>query len=827
MFIQDHNKTAIFAGDRAISYTELLCESRHYGDLVKVKKNDRVIILCENRPEWIFAFFAAWVNHAISVPVDITASADDIAYIIKDCAPAAAVISSQTAELFKKAQKIAKKEVAAYSVDSVKKNKKKYPSDPISPSDMDDTAAIIYTSGTTGDPKGVMLTYQNFMSNIEAVSGEKLHYKKSSVVMILLPLHHVFPLAGSMLAPLYIGSSCAIATSLTAADIMETLQKNKVTLFIGVPRLYSLLRTGIMAKIKKSFVGNLFYHLLSVVRIPALAKIIFKQVHKTFGGAMVEMISGGAPLDKKDADFFTIIGFKIVEGYGMTEAAPMITCPQPNKYRMGTVGRPIPGTEVKIIDGEICFRGPNMMKGYYKRPKETADIIRDGWLHTGDLGYFDKGGYLVITGRSKEIIVLSNGKNINPSEIEDKILKLSPMILEAGVFDEKGMLSLVIRPDMKKLDEAEIHNFDEFFRNAMLDKYNRSVAPYKRIARYYLVEDELPRTRLGKLRRFLLKECISPERTSRKREKDPDLQEYHALKAFLVGETGKDIYPDDHLEVDLGMDSLAKVSLLAYIKSTFGIHMEDKLLSKYGKINKLAEFISKNRPKMKIEIKEVNWGTIIRNMNTNFNLARSRFPHITAMSILKVVLNSVLRIRVEGRENLPEGACILAPNHQSFLDWPVVATALSRGILRKTYIFAKEKHFNTKLHKWFAARFNVIVMDINRDLNESIQMMADVLKKGNYLAIFPEGTRNTEGEPGLFKKSFAILSKELQVPVVPVVISGTERALPVQAFFIRPFRKISVSFLSPVYPKREKYEEFAEKIRQKIAAAIEDKKRPA
>lgn len=829
MFIQNHEKTALIAGDRSISYAEMLSASHYFADLFSGPKASRIILFCENRPEWIFAFLGTWAKECIPVPIDITSSPDEILYIVNDCTPAAAFVSSQTVDLFTAALEDSKLDVPICNIDELKENTNEYPANPIRPASMDDVAAIIYTSGTTGDPKGVMLTFLNFMSNIEAVSGEELHFKKSSVVMILLPLHHVFPLTGSMLAPLHIGATCAICPSLTAGDIMETLQKGKVTLFIGVPRLYALLRAGIQAKLKKNRIGNILFHVLSVIRIPALARIGFKQIHTSFGGCIIELISGGAPLDKQDAEFFTILGFQIVEGYGMTEAAPMITCPNPNQYRMGTVGKPIPNTEVKIIDGEVCFRGPNMMKGYYKRPKETASIIRDGWLHTGDLGHLDRHGCLVITGRSKEIIVLPNGKNINPLEIEKKIETLSSSVLEAGVFEESGMLCVLIRPDIKGLNEAGIVHLDEYFRNSIVAKYNRAATSHKRITRHYLVADELPRTRLGKLRRFLLKDCITPQRRSRPkgfREKEPQIEEYQALETFLEGETGRDIHPDDHLEMDLGLDSLAKVSLLAFIRLTFGFHMEDTLLTQYGTIGRLAEYISRHRQTKKIEIKEINWKTIIHSSNTGLSLARSRFPHIALLNVLKFVLGTVCRIRVQGTANLPKGACILAANHQSVLDWPVVTTALSREILRKTYIFAKDKHFTTRVHKWFAARSNVIIMDINRDLNEAVQMMADVLKKGNYLAIFPEGTRNTGSEPGRFMKSFAILSKELQVPVVPVVISGTERALPVNSFLIRPFKKISVSFLEPVIPHEQGYDAFAKKIRKQIASSIDLQQSP-
>ena len=223
-----------------------------------------------------------------------------------------------------------------------------------------------------------------------------------------------------------------MSPSMQTPDLMKTLADNQVTVIIGVPRLYELIYRGLMAKINKSIVARAFLGLVYRTRSRKLGKTLFKKIHNGLGGHMQFMIAGGAALNKEVGKFFYAIGFEILEGFGMTEAAPMITFPRPGKIKIGSTGQALPGLTMEIRDGEIVAKGPNIMKGYYNRPEETAEVIKDGWLYTGDLGRIEKGGYLYITGRKKEIIVLPNGKNINPVEVEMKLEGFSRQLKKQG-----------------------------------------------------------------------------------------------------------------------------------------------------------------------------------------------------------------------------------------------------------------------------------------------------------------------------------------------------------------------------------------------------------
>ncbi|MFW6366481.1 MAG: AMP-binding protein, partial [Spirochaetota bacterium] len=768
MFIQNHDRTAVIEKGNEISYGELLRRIHFFASLYKIKKTDERVIICmENRLEWFSAFFSVWKNGGVPVPVDYLSSPDEIAYILKDCSPSCIFFSDETREKVEQAVTQSRKRAVKINVDSITDKSDSFPPDGLPALDNDKTAAIIYTSGTTGSPKGVMLSYDNFMANIESVTcDEALFYRKDQRVMVMLPLHHVFPLAGTMIVPLYLGATTVFCPAITGDAILKTLQSYDINMIVGVPRLYEMIGKGIHMKISENPVALFLLKLAGIIRSEKLSRILFKKVHEKFGKGLEWLISGGAPLDIRIARLFQTLGLRLVEGYGMTEAAPMISCPRPGHIKPGTVGYPIRETEVEIRDGEICFRGRNMMKGYYNRPEETAEIIKDGWLHTGDLGEFDKQGHLVITGRRKEIIVLPNGKNVNPVEIESAVESLSGGIEEAGVFEKDGRLHIIIRPDAAYIDSHEILNITEYFRADVIEKYNRSVAPYKRLTHIHLVSRELPRTRLQKLKRHRLEELIESRDDISADIEMPEFDEYHMLADYLKTESGREVKPDDHIEIDLGLDSLAKVSLLAYIKNRFGITMQETVLSQYSRIKKLAEFLKTNRNEEESSAESASdWRSILAQSGGSIMLHKSRFPHITVKRMLSFLIKLIVRIRTKGLERLPVSPYILAPNHQSHLDWLILATSLSDDIMRKTYIFAKEKHFKQRWRRWMADRSNIIIMDIHRDLNESIQKMAEVLKSGNNLVVFPEGTRSKDGSLGSFKKSFAILARELNVPV--------------------------------------------------------------
>ena len=387
------DKNAIITSHGNITYSHLLKNSALVAALFKNKGYTKVAIYAENSPAWIYAFYAALQNNCIAVPIDFLASAEDVAYIIDDYKPELLFISNGMTDSFEKVKKIIAHQPEIMVFEELGFEGEVPESDWIGPENEDTTAVIIYTSGTTGSPKGVMLSYTNIFENMTAVIDCKI-FIPDRQVMIFLPLHHVFPLVGSLMTPFYVGTTVVLAPSMQSSDLMKTFADNQVGVFLGVPRLYELMYKGIKAKIDKSAVGRLLLKVVMKTGNRKLGKKIFKKVHQGFGGHLQFMIAGGAALNKEVGHFFYNLGFDILEGFGMTEAAPMITFPRPGRVKIGSTGEALPGLTVEIRDGEIVAKGPSIMKGYYTRPDETAEVIKDGWLHTGDLGHFDNEGFL-------------------------------------------------------------------------------------------------------------------------------------------------------------------------------------------------------------------------------------------------------------------------------------------------------------------------------------------------------------------------------------------------------------------------------------------------
>lgn len=817
MFLKDHNKTAMIYKDQKVDYNELIKKINSYSALLPDKNLTKAAIFSENRFEWVYAFYSAWMKKAVAVPIDFMSSSDDVAFILNDCRPEVIFYSDGTKEVLEKSISELNYEIEKINLDDIRINEVISFSNLLEP-DPNDTAVIIYTSGTTGSPKGVMLSYDNLLANIEAVTTDVNIYRSDDRLLVLLPLHHIFPLMGTMIIPLGVGGTIIFSPSMSSEDIMATLQQG-ITIIIGVPRLYNLIRKGIRDKIDKSGIAKLLFKIAQKKNSLAFSRKIFGSVQKKFGGRIKYLVSGGAALDKDVAKDYLTLGFEILEGFGMTECAPMITFTRPGKVLPGSAGQPLKTNEVKIIEGEIVTRGRNVMQGYYNRPEETSAILKNGWLYTGDLGYLNDDNRIFITGRKKEIIVLSNGKNINPEEIEDKILNMSEVITEIGVFEKSDLLHAVIYPDYQKAKQLGVENVGEMIKWEVIDKYNQSVTPYKKVMKFSLIKEPLPRTRLLKLKRFLLPQLEQVSEEKIKNISEPTFQEYILIKEFLQQQKEIKVNPSDHLEIDLGLDSLDKVNLGVYLESNFGIKYTESELVGFSNVVKLAENVKDKKTKLSIEA--IDWGKIFKE-HFNLDLPKSWFTHNAMKNSAKVFLKLYFRLKGEGLENIPEGPFILAPNHQSFFDGLFVAVFLKNKLLKQTYFYAKEKHVKNKLLKFIANKHNVIVMDLN-DLKTSLQKLAEVLKRGKNIIIFPEGTRTISGDIGDFKKTFAILSRELNVPVVPVVIKGAYDALPRGTHFPKPWKKINVRFLKPVKPENHTYESLKDIVKAKVTEQLNKK----
>jgi long-chain acyl-CoA synthetase len=815
LYLKDYNKTALIHRGIEISYAQVISAVKDTASVYQLPKGERAAIFSENRPEWVYSLFSVWEKSGIAVPIDYLSPADEVVYILNDCRPKIVFCSAKNREVLN----------AAISGLSGGYRPEVYvfeemPRPQAAPApvsyDVHDTAIIIYTSGTTGSPKGVMLTHDNLHSNIEAVVDGAGIFTGRDRLLAILPFHHIFPLMGTIMAPLSCGGVLVILDKISSEDILNAFKEHQITIVIGVPRLYRLFHKGLMDKINASPAAKALLNLSKIFHSLPFSRLVFKKAQQAFGGHIKYFVSGGAKLDEKVGSELYALGFEILEGFGMTEAAPMITFTKPGQVKIGSPGTPSGDTQVRVADGEILARGRNVMKGYYNKPEDTAAILKDGWLHTGDQGYLDNKNRLYITGRKKEIIVLSSGKNINPEEIENRILSLSPLIKEIGVYPRDEKLGAVIHPDLQAVKKHQVVNLRETIKWLVLDKFNLTVPSYKKIHHFTLVSSELPKTRLGKLKRFLLPHMDVKTAEEHQSKPDPDTEEYRALKKYLENALDQIVFPDQHLEYDLGLDSLGKIELDLFLEKSFGMKLEDGESVAHHTVEGLSRLIAEQRSAGSAETRD--WHTTLQE-RVGFARPRSIFMQQFLIIMAAPIFRLYFHLSGSGQDRLPPAPFILAPNHQSFLDGLFLSILMPDKVLKNIYFLAAGKHVNTPLTRFYARHSNLLVMDINRDLKKTLQQAAAAIRDGNNLAIFPEGARSRDGKLQEFKKTFAILSKELQVPVVPVAISGAYAAFPIGRKLPKA-GKISLKFLDPIDPGSMDYEQITDKTKEAIAGNI-------
>ena len=815
MIAKPSDSLALAFKNNLITYRELHENIVGFSSTFSLAPGQRAVIFSENRPEWVYALHGLWLHKAAAVPADCFSAAADIAYIINDCRPTLIFYSDQTAAVLEDALKLSDCTPLKLNFDEITT-----PAVPqaeaASAADEQATAVIIYTSGTTGSPKGVMLSHGNLKA-VQNIYLDPAYYGPTDKTIAILPFHHIFPLQGAMLIPLRTGGAIVIVDQLNSEAILQALQKYRITIFIGVPRLYRMLFDGITAKIRKSRVAAALYTLSKAIGSYSLGKVLFKKVQAAFGGSLRLMVCGGSVLDTEIQTGFRGMGFKMLDGYGLTETSPSISNNPPNDVKIGSVGKTHPWVEVKIIDGEIVARGPVVMQGYYNNPEATGAVLRDGWFHTGDKGYLDDKGYLYVSGRIKEIIVLPNGKNINPEEIEQAILAASPLVKEIGVYQDGDSLGAILAPDFARALQEKIINLQETLRWTVIDAYNNSVPSYRRIRGLTIQREGLPRTKLGKLKRFLLPALAHRADTDAADIKLPDFEEYGIMKTYLES-TGKSAFqPWHHLDLDLGLDSLDKIELLVFIEKTFGLQLDEARLAEFPNILTLCETLRDTKTRTTRE--DINWKEILRE-EINLTLPKRIIVLSLCRWIFKPLSRLYFKFEVQGLENIPANvACIFSPNHQSFMDALIVASSIKGSIMKKTFFIAKEKHFRSAFRRLMARNSNVIVANINSGLKLALQQTAAVLKSGRNMVIFPEGARSRDGSLLPFKKSFAILSKELNVPIVPVAIKGAFESLSIGSHFPRP-GKITLRFLKPIYPEGRDYESLLEQTQNTIRQSL-------
>jgi long-chain acyl-CoA synthetase len=732
---------------------------------------------------------------------------------------------------------------------------------PPSPAQPSDPAVILYTSGTTSDPKGVVLTHANLAGERESAFAV-VDVDERDAVLGVLPLFHSLAQMANLLLPFAVGARVVYLETLNTTDLMKALAERRITIFACVPQFFYLIHQRVTGEVAKGgwlkqrvFRGLLASNLLLRKVGVNIGPKVFARVHRVLGGHMRLLITGGSKFDPAIGKDLYALGFTIQQAYGLTETSGAATLNRPDEAHLDTVGRILPGNELKILppegdadDGEIAIRGPIVMQGYYNRPDANAEVFKDGWFLTGDLGRLDGAGRLTITGRKKEIIVLASGKNIYPEEIEAQYRR-SPIIKEICVMgvtrpDEpvSERLHAVVVLDDDVLKARKVMNAGDLLRFEM-ESAGAALPPHKRVLGYDVWFEPLPRTTTGKLKRFRIRKMVEEREAARQATaarplsaadqewlEDPHVAEAAALVQQRA-RSGAAVRPDSNLELDLGLDSMERVELLTELEQRFAVKVPEAVVHETFTVRQLVEAV---RPAAGAAAGAVDaaWTSLLADVppasDPDLGWLLLRRPVATRLLWLvgRVVRALSARVAVDGLQHLPaQGPYLICPNHQSYLDPFLLCGVLPYRVFRQMFVVGAAEYFQTPLMRWLARQANLVPVDADASLVPAMKAGAFGLAHGRVLLLFPEGERSIDGTVKRFKKGAPILAAHLGVPIVPVALKGIFEMWPrtraIDWRFVGPWRghRVRIAFGPPVaVPPGEAYGEAAARLRGVVDA---------
>jgi long-chain acyl-CoA synthetase len=766
-----------------------------------VKKGDRVVITGHNHPDWPVAFFGIVRAGATAVPIDPALEPAQMANVVRESEARVvlwdAKVEEKSGEAVKALGSLVTEHLSAITV-----------ADPTLPRpnvevDDDDVASLIYTSGTTGKPKGVMLTHANFTSLVAALAP-LFPLGTGDRVLSVLPIHHTFEFTCGLILPFSRGSRVVYLDELTGDRVSAGLKQARVTAMVGVPAVWQLLERRILSQVQakgpiveKAFelAGELNRQLSKGTGID-LGRVLFGPVHEGLGGNIRYLISGGAALPPDTQKLFTGLGFKLTEGYGLTEAAPVLTVAKAGSPA-GQVGKPIPGVTIKIESpdeagvGEVLARGPNVMAGY--TDPEATERVKDseGWLRTGDLGKLDRDGRLVLVGRVKDVIVTSTGENVYPDDIERMLGKVQH-VLELAVVGVTG------RSGGERVGCIAVPEEDETVdRNTRLERAQASLRaaisklPYGRqptIVHFY--DAPLPRTATRKVKRnearAMLERLI--QATSRPEEGEAPTSPVRVAIAAVKGKRGFEIHGDMTIGDDLGFDSLALTELLVALEAKYGT-IEPKALQACRTVADVETLVGTERASLRPQaITKSRYAIEGRDPDDDGKNKPLVLPAPLQEQGKKLIgklqdlfYNDVMHSKVVGRAFIPHNRnTIVIANHVSHLDMGFVRHALGTYGEDITTLAAQDYFFekNTLQRAFFENLTNLKAVDRKGGLRASERQAGEILRSGKTMLIFPEGTRSLDGELHEFKPLLGHLAMTYGVDILPLYLVGTREAMP-------------------------------------------------
>jgi long-chain acyl-CoA synthetase len=806
-----------------------------------VTKGDRIAVLAPNQANWVVAALAALRAGAMVVPIDVQLPDKTLAHVLRDAEPRVlCTVAAQTDRV--RATRVAPQTIVILDEPEGEKPARgphvaaartaAHPQ-----VGADDPALLFYTSGTTGPPKGVPLTHGNIVHQLNVLIGMHLVRPKDRL-FLPLPFHHVYPFVLGTLLPLALGAPIVLPGGLTGPQMTQAAREGRVTVIVGVPRLYRALLDGveheaaaagrIPALVLKTALG-----LSTLVRRTTglrAGRVLLRSVGRRIGPHIRMVASGGAALHPDVAYQLEALGWDVATGYGLSETSPLLTMNVPGSSRLNSAGRSIPGVELRIdppalaegestqerpasghpAEGEVVVRGPNVFAGYRNLPDKTRDAFTpDGRFRTGDLGRIDRRGFLHLTGRVSTMILTEGGKHVQPDDVEE-VYQKHPMIREIGVLQKDGKLVAVVVPSHAGAQGGN-KNSEAAIRKA-LDEQGRRLRPYERIAEFAVTTEPLPKTRMGKVQRHELAERFERAKSgkgdSRKTgpmpEKEMPGEDQELLRdpaaaavwAWLAERSPHArLTPDSSLRMDLDVDSMEWLNLTLEIGRRAGVQLGEDAIGRVQTVRDLLQEVSAaakgdgsqldealDNPRKALSAQQRQWLQSLGPVQTA--LARGLYLGNRAL------MRACFRVQVQGREHLPaHGSYVVAPNHVSYLDPFVLAAALDHARLRKLCWAAwTGTAFQNPLTRAVSRLARAVPIDPDRAVISSLALAAAVLKRGDSLVWFPEGARSADGTLQALRPGLGILLEHHAAVVVPAHIQGAHEAWPPRAALPRPHR---------------------------------------
>lgn len=803
-----------------------------------ISKGDRVLIWAESSPEWVAAFFGCLLRGVIVVPLDFESS-PEFAIRVQQQVEAKLILHSGDR------LRDSKLGLPGLLLEDLSNVLSLHSSEACAAEEIvaNDIAEIIFTSGTTAEPKGVCLTHRNVLANINPLEPEIQKYLKYERLvhpvrfLNLLPLSHVFGQFMGIFVPQLLAGEVFFLDSLNPSEIIETVKKHRISVIVSVPRVLDTLRNKIERDYEARGESDSFKRKQLEAENQHFLKRwwTFRRVHRQFGWKFWSLLSGGAALSPETEAFWRRLGFAVVQGYGMTEAAGLITVNHPFNLSRRSIGKTLPGHEVKLDErGEILMRGENVSPGYWGgglRPMTNEE----GWLRTGDVGELDAEGNLYFKSRKKDVIVTAAGLNIYPEDLESA-LNGQPEIRDSaviGVDTAQGPepLAVLLLRDAQA-DAATV-----------VKRANETLSPYQQIRRWTIwPEEDFPRTPTQKIRKPVVMERMKAEEQRSRGEEGPEGSfrvsaplPLRSSASFVLqqiarvsGESLAQVDPSANLEMDLKLDSLGRVELLGALEDHYQVDIDEAAFTAATTVSDIEKMIREGARETAVQYEYPGWA--------------QRFPAtwirlVVFYLIILPLTRWMSRARVIGKERLKDvdGPVLFIANHIAMVDAALILLALPARFQRKLAIAMEGEVLRGWRHPpggtaWFrrliwlanyvlvVSLFNVFPLPQKSGFRRSFAFAGATMDRGWSVLVFPEGARTPDGEMKPFMEGIGLLAKDLSVPIVPARIDGLYELKKTRKKFARR-GQITVTIGEPVsFQHSDDAERITSELQRRVSA---------